>query len=206
MKRILGRLTYANVMATIAVFIALGGAGYAAIKLPKNSVGAKQLKKGAVTPAKISLAATKKLSGARGPAGAAGPQGETGPAGPSNAYYVFNNDQTTGTKTISLNVPSGNYVASASMFAVNREAKEGRVGCDLFSTSDTAHEGGAVANVPKEPTETINAYVQPTAETVFAFGGRGGTIVYECGNYEGTAKVGFYYAHITAEAVGSLTG
>ncbi len=47
------KLTYANVMATIAVFIALGGASYAALKLPKNSVGAKQLKKNAVTAAKI---------------------------------------------------------------------------------------------------------------------------------------------------------
>ena len=47
------KLSYANVMATVAVFIALGGASYAALKLPKNSVGAKQLKKNAVTTAKI---------------------------------------------------------------------------------------------------------------------------------------------------------
>jgi hypothetical protein len=47
------RLTYANVMATIAVFIALGGASYAAFKLPKNSVGSKQLKKSSLTLAKI---------------------------------------------------------------------------------------------------------------------------------------------------------
>ncbi len=47
------RLTYANVMATIAVFIALGGASYAALKVPKNSVGSKQLKKNAVRTAKV---------------------------------------------------------------------------------------------------------------------------------------------------------
>ena len=47
------RLTYSNVMATVAVFIALGGAAYAAVKLPKNSVGSKQLKKNSVTAAKI---------------------------------------------------------------------------------------------------------------------------------------------------------
>ena len=47
------RLSYANVMATIAVFIALGGASYAALKVPKNSVGAKQLRKNAVRTAKI---------------------------------------------------------------------------------------------------------------------------------------------------------
>jgi hypothetical protein len=53
MARLRVRLTYANVMATIAVFIALGGASYAALKLPKNSVGTKQIKKNAVTTAKI---------------------------------------------------------------------------------------------------------------------------------------------------------
>jgi hypothetical protein len=47
------RLTYANVMATIAVFLALGGAATAAITLPKKSVGPKQLKAGAVKTGKI---------------------------------------------------------------------------------------------------------------------------------------------------------
>jgi hypothetical protein len=42
------KLSYANVIATIALFVALGGAAVAA-GLPKNSVGPKQLKKGAVT-------------------------------------------------------------------------------------------------------------------------------------------------------------
>jgi hypothetical protein len=52
-SRLRPRLTYANVMATIAVFIALGGASYAALKLPKNSVGTKQLKKNSVVTAKV---------------------------------------------------------------------------------------------------------------------------------------------------------
>jgi hypothetical protein len=42
------RLSYANVIATIALFIALGGAAVAA-GLPRNSVGPRQLKRGAVT-------------------------------------------------------------------------------------------------------------------------------------------------------------
>jgi hypothetical protein len=53
MHRISSKLTYANVIATIALFIALGGAGYAAVKLPKESVGAKQIKNNAITGAKI---------------------------------------------------------------------------------------------------------------------------------------------------------
>jgi hypothetical protein len=41
-KRYIPRLTYANVVATVALFIALGGVGYAATQLPKNSVEARQ--------------------------------------------------------------------------------------------------------------------------------------------------------------------
>jgi len=47
------RLTYANVMSSIAVFLVLGGATALAAGLAKNSVGSKQLKKNAVTAAKI---------------------------------------------------------------------------------------------------------------------------------------------------------
>jgi len=46
------KLNYANVIATIALFVALGGAAIAA-GLPKNSVGPNQLKRGAVTAAKL---------------------------------------------------------------------------------------------------------------------------------------------------------
>jgi hypothetical protein len=54
--RFLPKLSYSNVIATIALFVALGGAAVAA-GLPKNSVGPKQLKRGAVTAAKIRKAA-----------------------------------------------------------------------------------------------------------------------------------------------------
>jgi hypothetical protein len=52
-KQIRKRLTYANVMSTIAVFLVLGGATAVAAGLAKNSVGSKQLKKNAVTAVKI---------------------------------------------------------------------------------------------------------------------------------------------------------
>lgn len=42
------RLTYANVISTIAIFIALGGSSYAAMSLPPDSVGAGQIRPGAV--------------------------------------------------------------------------------------------------------------------------------------------------------------
>jgi hypothetical protein len=46
------KLNYSNVIATLALFVALGGAAVAA-GLPKHSVGPKQLKRGAVTAAAI---------------------------------------------------------------------------------------------------------------------------------------------------------
>jgi hypothetical protein len=81
MKHLLSKLTYANVMATIAVFIALGGASYAAITLPKNSVGTEQLQKGAVTATKLSKTARAALAGdadAQGKEGSRGPEGNSG--------------------------------------------------------------------------------------------------------------------------------
>ena len=43
----------AMVVACLALIVALGGTSYAAIRLPANSVGTKQLKKGAVTGVKV---------------------------------------------------------------------------------------------------------------------------------------------------------
>lgn len=46
------RLTFANVVSLVALFVALSGGAYA-LTIPRNSVGAKQLKKNAVTAPKI---------------------------------------------------------------------------------------------------------------------------------------------------------
>jgi hypothetical protein len=54
MRTFRSKLTYANVIATLALFIAVGGASaFAASQLKKNSVGSKQIKKSAITTAKI---------------------------------------------------------------------------------------------------------------------------------------------------------
>ena len=54
MKRIrLRRPSAALVVASVALFVALGGASYAALSMPANSVGNKQLRNGAVTSRKI---------------------------------------------------------------------------------------------------------------------------------------------------------
>jgi hypothetical protein len=53
MRAVRSRLTYANVMSSVAVFLVLGGAAFAATKVGKKSVGPNQLKANAVTTKKI---------------------------------------------------------------------------------------------------------------------------------------------------------
>ncbi|MDO8628974.1 MAG: hypothetical protein Q7R41_00640 [Phycisphaerales bacterium] len=62
-----GHMTYANIVSSLALFLALGGVSWAATQLPKNSVGNKAIKKNAVTGSKIkknSITSTKIKSGA----------------------------------------------------------------------------------------------------------------------------------------------
>src|SRR4051794_742378 len=47
------RCSPSMIVALIALALALGGTGYAAVKLPNNSVGTAQLRKKAVTGAKV---------------------------------------------------------------------------------------------------------------------------------------------------------
>jgi hypothetical protein len=100
-NRARSKLTYANVVSTLCLFLVFGGTGaYAASQLAKDSVGSKQLKKGAVTLVKIAPSAQAALKGqggaagakgadgspgANGAAGSAGQQGPTGPTGPGGA-------------------------------------------------------------------------------------------------------------------------
>ena len=83
--RISSRLTYANVMATAAVFIALGGGAHAAFRLPANSVGTSQLKRHAVTRSKLDPGLLSALTGQRGKAGAPGAPGASGSKGDPGA-------------------------------------------------------------------------------------------------------------------------
>jgi hypothetical protein len=80
MSKLRSGLTYANVMATIAVFVALGGGAYAALRVPKNSVGSKQLKANAVNSSKVKNGSLLEGDFKAGqlPAGPQGPKGVQG--------------------------------------------------------------------------------------------------------------------------------
>jgi hypothetical protein len=97
------RLNFANVMSSAAVFIALGGTSYA-LTLPRNSVGAEQIRRGAVRASEVRSGAVRSsevkdrslgvrdLSTAargalRGMTGATGAPGPAGPPGPTGVTY-----------------------------------------------------------------------------------------------------------------------
>jgi hypothetical protein len=82
-RRIRPGLTYANVIATLALFLALGGGAYAAFKLPKDSVGSKQIKANAVNSSKVKDGSllTGDFKTGQIPAGPRGRQGLPGSPG-----------------------------------------------------------------------------------------------------------------------------
>ncbi len=88
MRRLVGRLSPATVLAGFALLIALSGTSFAGVSivLPRNSVGTPQLRNNAVVSAKVRNYSLRRVDFARnqiprGPAGPAGPAGPTGPAG-----------------------------------------------------------------------------------------------------------------------------
>ena len=82
---------YADVVATMALFLALGGSAYAATKLPADSVGAKELKHDAVSSEEVKdrsllerdFKAGQLPAGPQGKPGEVGDKGEQGAPGPT---------------------------------------------------------------------------------------------------------------------------
>jgi hypothetical protein len=141
MSRRLGSGKYASVTATLALVVALGGTGYAATKLPRNSVGSSQIKKAGVAGSDIrSNAVTSPKvkngsllskdfkagqipagpKGAPGAPGTPGTKGDAGAIGPSDAFAASRDTgpvvATPGVSTAIAtlaNLPAGSYAVVA---------------------------------------------------------------------------------------------
>jgi hypothetical protein len=142
-------------MATIAIFVALGGGAYAAFKLPANSVGSRQLKNSAVTPKKVARATIKLFKGqkgAPGPKGAQGVQGPQGvqgiqgPIGPSNVY--FTSSTTVGAE---LTLPAGDYWIEGQCDFSNSNGTP-QPGLEILTSSQAGGIGSASATIPANGT------------------------------------------------------
>ena len=85
------RATFANVVSCLALFVALGGTGYAAVSLPRNSVGPKQLQPHSIDNSKIKKGSLLKSAFKKGqlPRGLRGKAGAAGAAGPQGASFTL---------------------------------------------------------------------------------------------------------------------
>ncbi len=109
MRRLRSHLSYANVTATLALFVALGGSSYAAIKVTgknvkNSSLTGADIRNNSVTGKDVKGLGSgdfKKGTLRTGPAGPQGPQGSAGAPGSALAFGRVDAD---GTLSLSRNV------------------------------------------------------------------------------------------------------
>ena len=156
------------VIALIALFVAMGGSAYAALNLPANSVGTKQLKNGAVTSVKVKTGSLQASNFAAGQI----PAGPTGPTGPSNAYARWNNGPIgLGGKILSLNIPqAGAYVLWAKATVGNGEGIAQVVTCRLAAQSDVDQTTTVTPSRTSFPATSTSAVIMTVAHVFSAPG------------------------------------
>ena len=126
----------ALVVACLALTVALGGTSYAAVNLPKNSIGTAHLKKGAVTGPKIkaqTLVARhfkqgQLPAGPQGAAGPAGPQGPAGPGGTAGPAGIARAERTTRSSRLADSVTNSTGAAATATCPQGMKAIGGGVG------------------------------------------------------------------------------
>lgn len=212
MKRLRGKLTYANVMVTLLAFVVLcGGAAVAAGELGRNTVGTKQLKRGAVTSAKVkdrSLTPRDFKGLFRTPIGVpgpAGPQGPSGPPGTSNGYQASGSagplsSSLFGTQVINLAVPPGSYFAISTVEANTSDGNNGGVNCRLIN----AGSGNSFGTV------RFQAIRYPDSENMTLAAGlnvaAGQTIGLQCNREGPSTAVNVVQANVVAVRISELSG
>jgi hypothetical protein len=169
MRSLFRRPSPALVVACIALGVALGGTGYAQVKLPRNSVGALQLKNGAVTAPKLARSSVTTTAvanrsllaadfaagqlpagpeGPAGPAGSAGPAGPAGPAGVSGLQIVLaaTSDADVDEHTVSANCPAGKRVIGGGAFTGGGGARNGAALLSSYPSGDATWTAEAYEN------------------------------------------------------------
>jgi len=135
-SRLKARLSFANVVAMLALFVALGGTGIAAGVVPNGSIGTQQLKADAVTSGKVKNGTLKAVDFARkqilkGAPGPAGPIGPTGVVDTSQFYTKAQADARflRGTVTVvaSGTVTSGSFGSATATCPVGSQVVGGGV-------------------------------------------------------------------------------
>lgn len=214
------RLSVPHVVSFLALFVALGGTGYAVSRLPANSVSSRQVKDNSLLSRDIrdgslqarDFASGTLLKGDAGAAGAPGPKGDPGdpgaPGAPGAPGPTFSFSDTgfvdtaiTGpiaqyaAKTVS--VPrAGRLVLNVSVDVYQSGAGTGQPGCAIFVDDNQVSKYG------RETTFQSNEEHQLALTGAFDVPAAGShNVNVRCGNI-GAATVRFYSYDIT----GVLTG
>ena len=174
------RLTYANVMATVAVFIALGGSSYAAIRVTgKNvkdsSLTGRDIKNSSLTTSDLkdrSLLATDFKVGQL-PAGPPGPKGDRGDKG--DGAQVIGTDVTT-TITGDAGTVAAHSCTTTSLAVAG--AQVGELPVLAFVGSTPAPPGLTFQAIKVSSPDTLTLrYCNPTATDSPAFTGVGVRVI-----------------------------
>jgi hypothetical protein len=123
------RLSYSNVIATLALFVALGGAAIAA-GLPRHSVGARQLKRGAVASIALRRGAVTRSKLARGSVVAT-------KLAPNSVWPQAIGDGAVTAGKLAMNAVTGTAIAGSAIGT-------GKLGSNVVTTSKIAN--GAVTS------------------------------------------------------------
>jgi hypothetical protein len=190
----------------VALLVALGGTGYAAVVLPPNSVGTTQLKKNAVISAKVKDGSLLKKDFKAGqlPKGDRGPKGDVGARGPSDAYSAYMNGPValpgSMTTIASLAIPSaGKYVIIGKAFLFDNVNTSVVTDCKLVAGADwdesRAHlSGNSGAGIVSAATVAFDLVHEFSAA---------GSIDLQCNGYG--VSVSAFQIKITAIKVENLT-
>jgi hypothetical protein len=146
----------AMVVASLALLVALGGTGYAATRLPRNSVTSlqvkdfsllsKDFKRGQIPRGPAGPAGP---TGAAGPTGPAGPQGPAGPAGSASVKWALVAPDGTiaaqsGGIAVAVHVTSGNYILNFGSAVADKPI----LTSGAYAGSDTSEQRGETTAGP----------------------------------------------------------
>lgn len=205
MRHLRPKLTYANVISTLCLFLLLGGGAYAATELSPNSVGAKQLRRHAVIPSKLSRATVKKLHRAVGARGPKGDKGDAGPAGPSDTYIAGSAGAKltkTSKEVVSITVPAGSYLLGAKAAVLTNGTNEAGTGfCSLASPGSSEGSDSYEFTLAAISGENSNTDVSLSSAASFA---SQQAVLLSCSASKGTLVA--EDARVWAIKVGSLQG
>jgi hypothetical protein len=207
----LQRPSFANVVSLIALFVALGGTSFAVVKLPKNSVRAKQIAPGAVGSSEVkdrSLLSKDFKPGQLpvGVRGATGPQGPQGTPGVSRGFQGAGSSGNVGsslfgTTVAKLAVPPGKYFVTTNYEADTADGVAGSIQCRLINGV-----GGAGSSaIARDQTIAVGATENITMSGLFAVT-PGQNMELQCSRSGASALVRVVEANIAAVQVSDFSG